>query len=121
MLGLKKGIKTRHEKEAIIQEAEAEARNINNRRGKSKITERIVLPPRNNQNRSTRSNTEDNRENMLNRKETFFQKVGKLNKRFETILITTNGNNQNVRIAEQEYNEEHIIPERQLRYVKMYK
>ena len=49
--------------------------------------------------------------NLIKRKEICFQKVGKKSK---TIVITTNGNNRNFRIAEQENNEVHIIPETQL-------
>ena len=37
----------------------SETRNSNNRRDKSKSTERVLLPPRNNQNRSTKSKAEN--------------------------------------------------------------
>ena len=92
----------------------SESRNSNNRRDKSKSTERIVLPPRNNQNRSTRNKTEDNREIYEQKKRNIFPKGRTTSEKFETIVIRTNGNNRNVRLAEQEHNEVHIIPETQL-------
>ena len=49
----------------------SETRNSNNRRYKRKSTERIVLQPRNNQNRSTRSKTENNREKYEQKKNIF--------------------------------------------------
>ena len=52
----------------------SESRNSNNRRDKSKSTERIVLPPRNNQNRSTRNKTEDNRGKYELKKRNIFSK-----------------------------------------------
>ena len=92
----------------------SETRNSNNRRDKSKSTEKTVLPPRNNQNRSTRSKTEHNREKYDQKKRNIFPKGRTTLKKFETIVITTNGNNRNVRLAEQEHNEVHIILETQL-------
>ena len=92
----------------------SEIRNSNNRRDKTKSTERIVLPSRNNQNRRTRNKTEDNREKYEQKKRNIFPKGRTTSEKFETIAITTNGNNRNVRLAEQEHNEVHIIPETQL-------
>ena len=91
-----------------------ETRNINNRRDKSKSTERIVFPPRNNQNRSKTSNTEDIREKYDQNKRKIFPKDRKTSEKIEAIVITTNGNGWNVRIAEQEHNEVHINPKIQL-------
>ena len=51
-----------------------ETRNINKRRDKSKSTERIVFPTRNNQNRSKTSNTEGIREKYDQNKGKFFPK-----------------------------------------------
>ena len=52
--------------------------------------------------------------NMIQRKENFFPRGRKTSGKFETIVITTNGNNQNLRAPWEEDNEVHIIPEAQL-------
>ena len=52
----------------------SETRNSNNRRDQIKSTQMIVLPPKNNQNRSTRSKTEDNREKYDQKKRNIFPK-----------------------------------------------
>ena len=91
----------------------SETRNSNSRRDNSKSTERIVFPPSNNQNRSTKSQTEDNPK-KYEKKRNIFSKGRSTSEKFETIVISTNGNNRNVRLAEQEHNEIHIIPETQL-------
>ena len=74
----------------------------------------IVLPPRNHQNRSIRNNTKNSREKYGQKKRNIFPKGRKTSENFETIVITTNENDPNVRIAEQEDNAVHIIPETQL-------
>ena len=92
----------------------SETRNSNNRQDKSKSTERIVLPPKSNQNRSTRSKTEDNRQKYGQENRNIFPKGRTTSEKLETIVTITNGNNRNVRLAEQEHNEVYIIPETQL-------
>ena len=61
-----------------------------------------MLTSKSNQSISRKSKTENNREKYVKKKS------------FETIVITTNRNNRNVRLAEQKYNEVYIIPETQL-------
>ena len=55
----------------------------------------------------------DNREKYDGKKRNIFPKDRITLEKFETVLITTNGSNRNVRLAEQEHNEVHIIPEPQ--------
>ena len=50
---------------------------------------------------------------MVKRKDVF-PKGRATTEKFKTIVITTNGNNRNDRLAEQKHNEVHIIPETQL-------
>ena len=113
MLGLKKGKKSKITNRGNRSRSRSETRNSNNRRDKSKNTERIVLPPSNNQNRSTKSKTQYNRE-KYEKKRNIFPKGRTTSDKYETIVITTNGNNRNIRLAEQEHDEIHIIPETQL-------
>ena len=51
--------------------------------------------------------------NIIKRKDVF-PKGRATPEKFKSIVITTNGNNRNDRLAEQEHNEVHIIPETQL-------
>ena len=114
MLGLKYGKKTRHQIEAIIQKAEAEVKLeiTTTDEIKVKALKRLYFHLKV-KNRSTRSKTEDNREKYDQKKRNIFPKDRITLEKFETILITTNGSNRNVRLAEQEHNEVHIIPETQ--------
>ena len=63
---------------------------------------------------NTRSRAENNREKHDQKKRNIFPKGRTTSEKFETIVITTIGNNRNVRLREQEHNEAHIIPETQL-------
>lgn len=92
----------------------SETRNIDTKRDKNKSTERILLPPRNNQNKSTRNNTTYNREKYDQKKRDIFPKNRSTSENFEIIVIATEGNNRNVRIIKQGDNEVHIIPETEL-------
>ena len=85
-----------HQIQAIIQEAEAEVKLeiVTTNEMKKKSTERIVLSPKSNQNRSTRSKTEENREKHDQKKRNIFPKGRTTSEKFETIIITTNGNNR---------------------------
>ena len=97
MLGLEKGKRTRHPPNTgnhSRSRSRSETRNSNNKRDEKKSTERTVLSPKSNQNRSTRSKTEDNREKYGQKKRNIFQKGRTASEKFETIIIITNGNNR---------------------------
>ena len=81
----------------------SETRNSSIRLDKSKSTERIGLPPSNSRNRSTKSKTENNHEKHDQKKRNIFPKGRTPSETFETIVIPTNENKRNVRLAEQEH------------------
>ena len=95
MLGLEKGKKTRHQIETIIQEAEVEVKLEIATMDKIKVK---ALKGLYFHQEITKTEAQEVKpriivKNMIKIKETFFQKVGQLQKNFETIIIITNGNN----------------------------
>ena len=112
MVGFKKGNKTKHIIEAIIHEAGAGVKlEILTLNEIKKSTERNVLLPRNNQNRSTRNNTQNNSEKYDQKKRNIFLNGRTTSEKFDAIVIATHVNNRKVRIAKQEDIEVHIFPE----------
>ena len=102
------------QKETFTKQKPSETRDSSNRRDKSTSNERIVLLPRNNKNRSTRSKTEDSGDKYDQRERKFFPKDRTGPEKFGIIVITANGNNRDARLIEQEHDEAQIIPETQL-------
>ena len=78
MLGLKyrKKNKTSNRGNHSKSRSRSETRNNNNRRDQSKSTERIALPPKGNKTEAQEAKPGIIVENMIKRKETFFQKIG---------------------------------------------
>ena len=62
---------------------------------------------------STRNNSQNNSEKYDQKKRNIFLNGRTTSEKFEAIVIATNGDNRNVRNAEQEDDEVHIMPETQ--------
>ena len=95
ILGLKKGKKTKHEIEAIIREAEAKVKLeiLATGKIKVKILKGLYFHQQTNKTKLQEITLRIMVINMIKRKETFFRKIGQLQKKIETVVITTNGNN----------------------------
>ena len=113
MLGLKKGKKIRNQMEALIQETEAEAKVeiVTTDMIKVKALKGLYFHQE-----ITKTEAQEIKPRIIvknMRKRNIFPKGRTTSEKFETIVIRTNGNNRNVRLAEQQH-EVHIIPETQL-------
>ena len=116
MLGLKKGKKAGHQIEAIIQEGEAEVKLEIATTDEIKVK---ALKGLYFHQKITKTEAQEVKPRIIvkkhnQHKRNIFPKGRTTSEKFETIVITTNGNNQNVRLAEKEHNEVHIILETQL-------
>ena len=97
---MKKGKKRRHQIETIIHEAEAEVKLeiVTTNEIKVKALKGLYFHQEITKTKAQKEKPRTMVKNMIKRKEIFSEK-------FETIVITGNGNNRNVRLAEQEHHQ----------------